>query len=328
MIKKIALVFVAVLVLLLLGAFVFVQFTWDHTFEAPYPEITANTDSATIARGKYLAFGPAHCASCHVPIDQLHAVDEGLEIPLSGGWELAIPPGTFRAPNITPDQATGIGKLSDQEISRVLRYSVGHDGRAIFPFMPFQELSDADLTAIISFLRSQPAVKNEVKRSELTFLGKALKAFGLLDPEGPKNTPPKSVVIDSTVAYGSYIANQVANCRGCHTERDLKTGAFIGVDFAGGMIMAADDFSEGYSFITPNLTPDKETGIMANWSEAAFINRFKGGRVYHGSPMPWGAYSRMNDLELKALYRFLKSLEPVSNKIAKTAFPPGEKMPE
>lgn len=152
---------------------VFVHLTWKKTFEAPYPEITASKDSAVIARGKYLAFGPAHCATCHVPIDQIEAVEKGLEIPLSGGWELDIPPGTFRAPNLTSDVETGIGKLSDQEIGRTLRQMVGWDHRGIFPFMPFTRLSDDDLTAVVSFLRTMPPVKHEVPRSELSFLGKA-----------------------------------------------------------------------------------------------------------------------------------------------------------
>ena len=86
-----------------------------------------------------------------------------------------------------------------------------------------------------------------------------------------------------------------------------------------------DAFSEGYSFITPNLTPDKETGIMANWDESTFINRMRAGRVHKGSPMPYGAFSRMDDLELKAIYRYLQSLDPVNNKIEKIVFAPGEK---
>ena len=55
-------------------------------------------------------------------MDKLEAVDKGLEMPLSGGWELDIPPGTFRAPNLTPDMETGIGKLTDAEVARNLRY--------------------------------------------------------------------------------------------------------------------------------------------------------------------------------------------------------------
>ena len=306
----------------------YVQLSWDKVYEAPYPEISASTDPTLISRGKYLVFGPARCATCHVPMDRIVEVDAGLEIPLSGGWELTIPLGTFRAPNITPDKETGIGNLSDKELARIMRYSVGHDGRVIFPFMPYQEMSDEDLTAVISYLRSQEPVKHELERSTFTFLGKVLSAFGLVSPVQPKGVPPDSVVIDTTIEYGSYLANSVSDCAGCHTQRDQKTGEPIGAPSAGGWYLPPDAQSKGYSFVTPNLTPDKETGIMAHWNEAIFISRFRVGRLYEGSPMPWGAFSRMNDVELKAIYRYLKSLDPVSNKIEKVVYGPGEAVPQ
>jgi mono/diheme cytochrome c family protein len=112
------------LLVFVIGIFAFVQFAWDKKHEAPVLEFTASTDSAMIARGKYLAFGPAHCATCHVPMDKIMDVEGGLEIPLSGGWELPIPPGTFRAPNLTPDPETGIGNMSDAQLARALRYNI------------------------------------------------------------------------------------------------------------------------------------------------------------------------------------------------------------
>ena len=318
-----------VVLLLILAVFIFVQLTWNKKFEAPYPDIKASKDSTVIARGRYLAYGPAHCGTCHVPMNKIADVENGdVSQPLSGGWTLSIPPGTFRAPNLTSDPVTGIGKLSDGEIARTLRYMVGSDQRCIFPFMPFAELSDEDLTAVVSFLRSQPAVTHEVKRSELTFLGKALMAFGVITPTGTKGTPPKSVPIDTTIEYGKYIANSVGNCVGCHTKRDLKTGGFIGKPFAGGMYFEPDEFSEGMSFITPNLTPDPNTGHIVSWSETAFVQRFKSGRIYKGSPMPWGSFSRMHDTEIKAIYKYLMSLDPIPNKVEKTAFSAGEKVPK
>ncbi|MFN4085270.1 MAG: c-type cytochrome [Spirosomataceae bacterium] len=316
------------LCLILLGLFSFVQIKSSSSFEAPLPDIQASRDTAVIARGRHLVLGPAHCVSCHVPMNQVKAVEYGAVVPLSGGWEMAIPPGVFRAPNLTPDLETGIGKKSDGELARALRYSVSSTGGCLFPLMPFQELSDEDLTAVISFLRSQEPIRNEVKPSEYSFMGKALVAFGVMKPVGPHQNPPKQVTIDSTVEYGSYLANRVANCNGCHTERDFKTGAFVGVPFSGGTRFLPDPFTEGYSFITPNLTPDQTTGIMAQWDEAAFLRRMRAGKVHKGSPMPWATYARMSDLELKAIYRYLRSLDPVTNPIQQIVFAPGEKLPE
>lgn len=323
--KKAIIILVGGLIILITGVVIFVSVSWDKRYDPPFPEITASTDSATIARGKYLAYGPAHCATCHVPMDKIREVENGLEIPLSGGWELAIPPGTFRAPNLTPDAETGIGSLTDGQLARALRHSVKRNGRMMFPFMPFQEMSDEDLTAVISFLRSQPAVKHDVKPTEMGFIGKAIIAFGLMKPESAKNTPPKTVARDSSALYGEYLATSVANCRGCHTERDLKSGAYVGQPYAGGTFFEPDPFSEGYSYITPNLTPETESGIMARWTEDNFITRFKTGRVHRGSPMPWGAFSRIDTVELKALYRYLRTVEPVNRKFEKVVFAPGEK---
>jgi mono/diheme cytochrome c family protein len=305
---------------LIIGLICFIILTWNRQFDAPYPDIHASSDSTVIARGKYLAYGPAHCATCHIPMDKIMAVEDGLEMPLSGGWEVDIPPGVFRAPNLTPDPETGIANVTDGELARI--------GRFIAPFMPFQELTDEDLTAVISFLRSQPPVRHEVKRSEIKFLGKALMAFGMLDPRGPETAPLKSIKPDTTSQYGAYIAKHMANCLGCHTRTDLKSGKFTGPQFAGGFEFEPDAFSQGYSFISPNLTPDQETGIIAGWDEDAFEMRFRGGRLYEGSPMPWGAFSRMSDRDLKAVYKFLHSLKPVRNTIEKIVFAPGEELPD
>lgn len=317
---------VALLVVAVIGTIGYCTWSWGHhKFDAPYPEIVASTDSAVVARGRYLAYGPAHCATCHVPLDKVAAVESGEVMPLIGGWELTIPIGTFRAPNLTPCKETGIGRFTDAELARTLRHSVGHDGRYILELMPFQNLSDEDLTAVISFLRSQEAVKHEVKPTEFSTMGKVIFTLMGAKPVGPKQTPPKSVAVDTTVEYGSYLAHSVANCNGCHTERDLKTGVFIGRPFAGGMYFEADALSQGYSFITPNLTPDEATGIMARWDENTFYNRFRAGRVHKGSHMPWGAFSRMNEVDIRALYRYLRTVSPVNNAIDQIVFEPGQR---
>lgn len=296
-------------------------------YDAPYPDITSSKDSTIIARGEYLVYGPAHCASCHVPMDRFAEVEAGAKLPLTGGWEIDMVPGVFRATNITPDMETGIGKLSDPQIARALRYSVSHKDEFIMPFMAFQEMSDDDLTAIISFLRSQEAIRNEVEPSKLSFIGKTGLALGMVKPEGPIKPPPRSVLRDTSIEYGAYFARSVAGCYNCHTERDMKSGEFVGAPFAGGMRFAGDGLSQGYSFISPNITPDREGGIMATWDETAFITRMQAGRMHTGSPMPWGAYSQTDEADLKALYRYLMTIEPENRKIEKIVYPPGEKLP-
>lgn len=317
MIKKILLGFLSLVAVVIIGFVIAVYARYNRTFEAPYPEIKASTDSAVIARGRYLAMGPAHCANCHSPMSDAMKVDRGEETSLSGGFNFELPIGKVYAPNITSDEETGIGKLRDEEVARSLRYGVRHDGKAILDFMPFYDLSESDLTAVISFLRTQEPVKNQRPQHEWNFMGKAVLAF-LIKPSGDGEVP-EAPPIDSTAAYGKYLAASVANCRGCHTKRDMMTGGYIGPEYAGGtqfeIIDANGKIISGKHLVTPNLTPDPETGRMNGWSQKDFIDRFRKGRVIPGSPMPWGPFSRMSDLELTALYKFLNSLEPLKNEI-------------
>jgi mono/diheme cytochrome c family protein len=151
--KRTLLRILAFIGLFVIGLFAFISVIGNPDFESPYQTLTASKDSAIIARGRYLAYGPAHCASCHTPMDRKVDIDRGIEVPMSGGWELSIPPGTFRAANLTPDNETGIGNLTDAQLVRAMRYSINHNGKMMFPFMPFQEMSDEDVVALISFLR-------------------------------------------------------------------------------------------------------------------------------------------------------------------------------
>jgi mono/diheme cytochrome c family protein len=318
MIKKILLGFLLLVIVLVVGFVAAVYLRFDRTFEAPYPAIQASTDSAMIARGRYLALGPAHCAHCHAPMADFLKVDQGQEVPLSGGFNFELPIAKIYAPNITPDEETGIGKRTDGELARALRYGVRHDGKAILDFMPFYDMSEYDLTSVISFLRSQQPVRNERPAHEFNFIGKAVVAF-LIKPMGDGDVPP-APPIDSTVAYGKYLSESVANCRGCHTKRDMMTGAYIGPDYGGGTQFEVIDAKTlkivpGKHLETPNLSPDPETGRMNGWTQKDFIDRFRKGRVIPGSPMPWGPFSRMTDLELSAIYKFLQTVEPVKNAV-------------
>jgi mono/diheme cytochrome c family protein len=288
----------------------------DLKFDAPLPDIKTSSDSAVIARGKYLALGPAHCADCHASPDARALVEKGMDVPLSGGNVFDLPVGKFYVRNITPDTETGIGRYSDAQIARVLRYGVRPDGTAVLPFMPFHNTSDEDLSAIISYIKAQKPVKNKVPEHEANILGNIVKAF-LLKPSGPTGVVPKAIKKDTSAAYGKYLAVSVANCYGCHTNRDMMTGAFIGEPFAGGMKMESSVEPEKYFFITPNLTPDS-TGRLFGWSQAMFINRFRQGKILPGTHMPWGPFSRMSDDELKAIYNYLKTLKPVKNHIPQT----------
>ena len=293
-----------VIILLILGAItIAVPLRQNLKYDAPYPDIKATTDSSVIARGRHLVFSSAHCLDCHGNGNKDSLMALGVDVPLSGGFAFELPLGKIYVKNITPDKETGIGNFTDQEIARALRYGVHPDGTPVFDFMPFHNTSDEDLTAIISYLRSRPAVKNKVPDHELNAMGKAVKAF-VIKPVGPDGEVPVSVKIDSTAAYGSYIVNNVANCKGCHTQRDIS-GKFTGPLLAGGHPLG----DPGLELAPPNLTTDSSSRIF-NWSQEDFVNRFRQGKLIPYSHMPWKSFSRMTDLELVAIYKYLKTVPP------------------
>ena len=303
MIRKILLGLVGLVALLVASLAIFVSMRQHLKFEAPYPPVQATTDSAIVERGRYMVREVAVCAGCHGDQTQAAAYANAEDVPLSGGLLFDIPPGKFYVPNITSDSATGLGKASDAAIARALRYNVGHDGRALLPFMSKQGMADDDLVAVVSYLRSQPAVHHLVPAHQYTLLGKVVKATVLANPVGPKTPAPPTAPRGATVENGRYLVD-MADCGGCHTQRDMKTGAAIGPTLGG-----ATDF-EGDSTGTwspPNIT---KGGKLAAWDESTFVARFRAGRAYPKSPMPWQFFQRLDEQDLRAIYKYLVTLPP------------------
>jgi len=124
-----------IVILSLVTIFVTLVFSFQNRkFTAAYPNIHATTDTSVIARGRYLAFGPAHCSGCHSPKSNDEKINRRENLPLMGGREFDLPIGKIYSRNITPDDESGIGKLPDSVIARSLRYGVSRDGRALFDF--------------------------------------------------------------------------------------------------------------------------------------------------------------------------------------------------
>lgn len=276
----------------------------------PFPDIAASTDSAIIERGRYIVRDLAPCASCHAGPNQRTASMAGEDVPLVGGYVFEIPPGKFYTRNLTPDNETGLGQVPDKAIARALRYGVGHDGRALLPFMEMQGLSDDDLQAVVSYLRVQPAVRNEVPPHFYNTLGKVVKATALAKPVGPSSTPPARAPRGVSVEAGKYITESVSLCWACHTQRSEMTGALIGPRFAGTTNFTEADDPE-HSWSPPNITSDPETGRLGRMSEDQFVARFRQGRLLPKSPMPWQSFARMSEDDLRSVYRYLKSVPAV-----------------
>jgi mono/diheme cytochrome c family protein len=292
---------------ILLGVTVITAARQNLRYSAPYPDIKASTDSASIARGKHLMTSIAHCTDCHSRGNTDSLLRLGQDPVLSGGVPFNLPLGTIYSANITADSVFGIGRFTDAEIARALRYGVHPDGRAIFDFMPFHNLSNQDLSAILSYLRTQKPAAVRKPDNQLNVAGKLVNAF-MVKPVGPSAPIAETVQPDSTAAYGEYLVTSVGNCSGCHTQRGL-TGGYTGAWLAGGNEMA-------YGIVTPNITTDSSSRIFG-WSQQMFINRFRMGKLNPKSEMPWNSFRRMDDTELTAIYKYLQTVKPARTPLKK-----------
>lgn len=226
-------------------------------------------------------------------------------------------PGRVVAPNITPDEETGVGGWTDGEKIRAIREGVSRDGRALFSFMPFQEfakLSDEDIYSLVAYLNSLPPLRNPLPRTSLNFPVNLLNRF---EP-APLLSPPQPPAAQDRIRYGELLASMA--CRECHSQ--LRRGKPLpGMEFAGGHEFAVGRFVAR----SANLTPDEETGI-GKWTEEQFVRKFRdyGNLTYATAPrsvqanftvMPWFGFARMKEDDLRAIYAYLRTLQPVYNPV-------------
>ncbi len=176
-----------VILLIIVSVTVATMFRQHLTYDAPYPAISASNDSAVIQKGKTIALVTKGCVHCHSPVANVDSMLKKGEAPsFAGAKKVETPFGVIFMPNITPDEKTGIGNMADGEIARVLRYGVKSNGEAALPFMQGQDMSDEDMTAVISYLRSLAPVENKVPEHELNMIGRFAKAF-VVKPWTPEN---------------------------------------------------------------------------------------------------------------------------------------------
>jgi mono/diheme cytochrome c family protein len=281
--------------------------------QLPLPDLSVATLGDTTdlaARGEYIVRSVAVCGHCHA------ADTRDPDGPLSGGrafrnWRL----GTLRASNLTPDSATGLGAWSDAEVVRAIRAGEDRHGRLLAPVMPYEWLrgmSDRDALAVARYLRTQPPVENRVE-SRPNLVYRAARLF-FLRPARPSREPAPPRAPDA--AYGRYLANHVSLCADCHTPRGgLRNTHDRGRLFAG-------DASSSFPANPSNLTPDVETGI-GRWSEDDFLRTLRTGVNPAGDSlhafMPWRELRRMEDGDLRAIFRYLRTLPAIRQEVPRRA---------
>jgi hypothetical protein len=255
---------------------------------APLP-VTRSTDPAVLARGKHLAESIAACAGndCHGP-------------DLGGGKLMEMGPlGKFQAPNISPG---GLGAAySDGELARLIRHGVKKDGRSV-TFMPVQDINwmpESDLVAVISYVRSVPAVNKPNGPLELGTLAKVLDVRGMLVLDVARRIDHTKMELgpapSPTPEYGKYLGRL---CTGCHGDH-----------FSGGPIPGApSDFPKPLN-ITPHATG------LADWTFEDFDKLLSEGVRKNGKKldpfMPLEAIGKMDETERKALWAYLRTVPPM-----------------
>jgi cytochrome c553 len=307
----------AMVVLAVIGLLVAAEVRFDRPRDVALPAIERSSDPAVIAHGEYLVHGPAGCSMCHGAADEVWRAKAGPKPALQGGFVFSMPGfGTFRPANLTPDETTGLGRRTPAQIARTIRHGVHADG-SIAPFMAIHAsaMADDDLQAVVSYLLSTPAVKQDAGENEMGAIGKILFAFAF-EPAQP--TPlALAPAAAPTVERGEYLAERVALCVFCHTQHDPISMEESAPSYTGGQPNPAYDLEAGAftspnEFAAPNITPH-EGGALARFNEESFLARFRAGKLIPNSPMPWQTFGNMTDDDVRAIYRYLQTVPAVAN---------------
>jgi Cytochrome c len=308
--KVLRFVLYLLLALLFLAGAAFAYLTVRKPDAAPAPNITVDPTPDRIARGRYLSI-LADCEGCHSQSDGTRFGFPRVEGGHFAGNEFTKQmgmPGLVVAPNLTPDQDSGIGSWTDGEKIRAIREGIDKDGNVLFPMMPyvhFREMSDDDVYAVIAYLNSLPPVHRVHPKTELEF------PVGLMIKSVPKpvRSPVPHPDRSDRVRYGKYLAT-LGGCLSCHGENLAAGTVFV---------------FPPYRVFAANISPDRETGV-GKWTEKDFLDKFASYRDYlaNGSPkvsadsfttMPWLGFAQLEEEDLKAIYAYLHSVPAVKKSI-------------
>jgi len=132
---------------------------------------------------------------------------------------------------------------------------------------------------------------------------------------------------ETLVERGAYLVTTVGACGNCHTPRDAASNPIANMELAGGFEF--DDAPIGH-VVTPNITPDPETGI-GSWTAEQIITALRDGKrpdgTIIGPPMPIRVYRQLSDSDAAAIAAYLRSLKPIRHVVARTTYkmplPPG-----
>ncbi len=243
-------------------------------------------DAASARLGRYL-FESRGCSECH-------GANGAGRVMIDDASGLLV-----RTPNITTG-GNGVASYGEADWVRAIRHGVNPAGHAllIMPSDDYNRLSDSDLAALVSYVRSLPPAAGEPALIRLPLHMKALYGVGLMKDASEKidhrKAPPPAVPIAENAEYGAYVANM---CVGCH-----------GIDLSGGPIAGSPpDWPPA-----ANLTTGNGSVMVRYPTPDAFVAMMRSGKRPDGSAvsrvMPFATLAKMNDTDLRAIYAYLKTL--------------------
>jgi mono/diheme cytochrome c family protein len=259
-------------------------------------------DPALIARGRYLAI-VGDCAACHTARGGAA---------FAGGYAVPTPFGAIPAPNITPDDDTGLGRWSFADFWRALHAGKGRDGELLYPAFPYTtytRVSRADALAIFAYLKSLPPVRRVRAAPALAFpyrirAGLALWR-ALYFKEGSFRPDPAR---SDAWNRGAYLVQGLGHCNECHAGRDALGGLAKQPTLSGGRMPGQDWFA-------PDLGMQAHGGLNG-WTPQDVVHLLKTGQSARGSafgPMAEvvsRSTQHMTETDLAAIATYLQDLPP------------------
>ncbi len=268
----------------------------------------ATPDAAQVVRGQYLV-AAGDCMSCHLR--------EGGE-PLAGGLGLNTPFGVIYSSNITSDPQTGIGGWTSEQFYQAMHDGKGVHGENLYPAFPypwFRLASRADDDAILSFLKTTPAVNYTPPENHLPFplnIRSAVGAWNALFLDSHDYQADSSQSADWN--RGAYLINGLGHCGGCHTPKNA-----LGADKSKQFLRGGDLDT----WVAPDLTDNHRTGL-GDWTIediSEYLRTGRNARAAAGGPMAdviTYSTSLMTDDDRRAMATYLKS-QPASPAVVAAA---------
>jgi len=272
--------------------------------------VQAPASDGVIARGAYLARA-GNCIGCHTT-----AAGQAF----AGGRGVDTPFGVVYAPNITPDDQTGIGTWSSAEFWRAMHHGRSKSGRLLYPAFPYPSFTNVtreDSDALYAYLRSvkpvgQPNLEHGLRFPYDTQAALAVWRALYFRPGEFAAEPKQSAEWNR----GKYLVQGLGHCAACHSGRNFLGGTSLKTEFAGGLMPDA-------TWYAPSLATPKEAGVQG-WPKSEVVRLLKTGVSEHASvagPMAEVVFSStqyLTDQDLDAMTQFLASLPVKQPEPAKT----------